>query len=116
MAELTRFEPNQSPFFTFSIYKASRYLKLNRKFREIFSSSHSAPRAKTVGQKFRKRYQVTFNFNYGEFAIIKSQVGLNNYKISVKEWVEKTKAIGLKASALLLLLLASLARCGVAIA
>lgn len=25
-------------------------------------------------------------FNYGEFAIIKSQAGLNNYKISVKEW------------------------------
>ena len=24
------------------------------------------------------------NFNYGEFAIIKSQAGLNNYKISVK--------------------------------
>ncbi len=39
------------------------------------------------------------SFNYGEFAIIKSQVGLNNYKISVKEWVEKTKAIGLKATA-----------------
>jgi hypothetical protein len=39
------------------------------------------------------------NFNYGEFAIIKSQVGLNSYKISVKEWVEKTKAIGLKATA-----------------
>ena len=38
------------------------------------------------------------NFNYGEFAIIKSQVGLNRYKISVKEWVEKTNAIGLKAS------------------
>jgi hypothetical protein len=38
-------------------------------------------------------------FNYGEFAIIKSQVGLNNYKISVKEWVEKTNAIGLKATA-----------------
>ena len=29
------------------------------------------------------------NFNYGEFAIIKSQAGLNNYKISVKEWVKK---------------------------
>src|SRR6266699_2479900 len=29
-------------------------------------------------------------FNYGEFAIIKSQAGLNSYKISVKEWVEKT--------------------------
>jgi hypothetical protein len=39
------------------------------------------------------------NFNYGEFAIIKSKAGLNNYKISVKEWVEKTKAIGLKAAA-----------------
>jgi hypothetical protein len=38
-------------------------------------------------------------FNYGEFAIIKSQAGLNNYKISVKEWVEKTNAIGLRANA-----------------
>jgi hypothetical protein len=37
-------------------------------------------------------------FNYGEFAIIKSQAGLNNYKISVKEWVEKTNAIGLRAT------------------
>ncbi|MGC4102959.1 KilA-N domain-containing protein [Ferruginibacter sp.] len=37
-------------------------------------------------------------FNYGEFAIIKSQVGLNSYKLSVKEWVEKTNAIGLKAT------------------
>jgi len=36
-------------------------------------------------------------FNYGEFATIKSQAGLNSYKISVKEWVEKTGAIGLKA-------------------
>lgn len=36
-------------------------------------------------------------FNYGEFAIIKSKVGLNSYKISVKEWVEKTGAIGLRA-------------------
>ena len=39
------------------------------------------------------------DFNYGEFAIIKSQAGLNNYKISVKEWVNKTNAIGLKATA-----------------
>lgn len=38
-------------------------------------------------------------FNYGEFAAIKSQAGLNSYKISVKEWVEKTKAIGLTAKA-----------------
>src|SRR5574344_358494 len=39
------------------------------------------------------------NFNYGEFATIKSQAGLNSYKLSVKEWVEKTNAIGLKATA-----------------
>ncbi len=39
------------------------------------------------------------DFNYGEFAIIKSQAGLNSYKISVKEWVEKTNAIGLRATA-----------------
>jgi len=39
------------------------------------------------------------NFNYGEFATIISQAGLNSYKISVKEWVEKTNAIGLMAKA-----------------
>ena len=39
------------------------------------------------------------NFNYGEFAIIKSQAGLNNYKLSVKEWVEKTNAIGITSKA-----------------
>ena len=38
------------------------------------------------------------NFNCGEFAIIKSHVGLNSYKISVKEWVKKTNAIGIKAT------------------
>lgn len=38
-------------------------------------------------------------FNSGEFAIIKSQAGLNSYKLSVKEWVEKTNAIGLRATA-----------------
>ncbi|MGB3454650.1 MAG: KilA-N domain-containing protein [Moheibacter sp.] len=39
------------------------------------------------------------NFNYGEFAVIKSQAGLKSYKLSVKEWTEKTNAIGLKATA-----------------
>ena len=39
------------------------------------------------------------DFNYGEFAIIKSHVGLNSYKISVKELVAKTNAIGLRATA-----------------
>lgn len=37
------------------------------------------------------------NFNYGEFATIKSQAGLNSYKISVKEWVNKTNSIGIVA-------------------
>ena len=39
------------------------------------------------------------NFNYGEFAIIKSQAGLNSYKLSVKEWTEKTNAIGIMSKA-----------------
>ncbi|MBX7062417.1 MAG: KilA-N domain-containing protein [Pyrinomonadaceae bacterium] len=39
------------------------------------------------------------DFNYGEFAVIKSQAGLNSYKISVKEWVERTRAVGIKATA-----------------
>ena len=32
------------------------------------------------------------NFNYGEFAIIKNQAGLNSYKLSAKEWMAKTHA------------------------
>ncbi len=39
------------------------------------------------------------DFNYGEFAAIRSQAGLNSYKISVKEWVEKTGSIGIRAKA-----------------
>lgn len=39
------------------------------------------------------------DFNYGGFATIKSQVGLNSYKLSVKEWVAQTGAIGLVAKA-----------------
>jgi hypothetical protein len=39
------------------------------------------------------------DFNYGEFATIKSQAGLHSYKLSVKEWVGKTGAIGLSARA-----------------
>ncbi|CAN1545676.1 KilA, N-terminal/APSES-type HTH, DNA-binding [Flavobacteriaceae bacterium] len=38
------------------------------------------------------------SFNYGEFAIIKSQAGLNSYKLSVKDWTEKTNAIGIRAT------------------
>ena len=36
------------------------------------------------------------NFNYGEFATIKSKSGLNSFKISVKEFVAKTNAIACK--------------------
>lgn len=39
------------------------------------------------------------DFNYGEFDIIKSKSGLNNFKISVKEFVERTNAISLQAKA-----------------
>ncbi len=39
------------------------------------------------------------DFNSGEFAIVKSQVGLNSYKLSAKEWVVKTGAIGIFARA-----------------
>ena len=39
------------------------------------------------------------DFNYGEYATIRNQAGLNSYKISVKEWVAKTNAIGLTAKA-----------------
>ncbi|MGV7078452.1 KilA-N domain-containing protein [Testudinibacter sp. P80/BLE/0925] len=38
-------------------------------------------------------------FNYGEFATIKNQSGLNRFKISVKEFVAQTNAIGLQAKA-----------------
>lgn len=39
------------------------------------------------------------NFNCVEFDIIKSQAGLNNYRLSAKEWMEKTKAIGIISKA-----------------
>ena len=38
------------------------------------------------------------DFNYGEFATIRSHAGLNSYKISVKDWVAKTNLRGLRAS------------------
>lgn len=39
------------------------------------------------------------DFNYGEFAIITNQSGLNSFKISVKEFVARTNAISLTAKA-----------------
>jgi KilA-N domain len=39
------------------------------------------------------------NFNYGEFALIRSRAGSNTFKISVKELIERTNVISIKASA-----------------
>lgn len=39
------------------------------------------------------------DFNYGEFAIIRNQSGLNSFKISVKEFVARTNAISLQSKA-----------------
>ncbi|WP_026631991.1 KilA-N domain-containing protein [Dyadobacter alkalitolerans] len=36
-------------------------------------------------------------FNHGEFAAIRNQSGINSFKVSVKEWVAKTNAIGILA-------------------
>ena len=38
-------------------------------------------------------------FNSAEFDIIKSKAGLHNYRLSVKEWMEKTNAVGIIARA-----------------
>lgn len=39
------------------------------------------------------------DFNWHEFDLIKSQAGLNSFSISVKEWIRRTNAIGLKSTA-----------------
>lgn len=39
------------------------------------------------------------DFNYGEFAAIRNQSGLNSFKISVKEFVARTNAISVQAKA-----------------
>jgi hypothetical protein len=45
--------------------------------------------------EFLGLWETVYNpdFNSGEFAIIGSQEGLNNYKLSVKQWVKKTNDI-----------------------
>ncbi len=39
------------------------------------------------------------DFNYGEFAIIRNQSGLNSFRVSVKEFVARTNCISLQAKA-----------------
>jgi len=36
-------------------------------------------------------------FNYTEFGLIKNSAGSNNFVLSVKQWIEKTGAIGITA-------------------
>lgn len=46
--------------------------------------------AKQLGEMVRR-----LAFNSGEFAIVKSKAGLNGYKLSGTERVEKTNSIGI---------------------
>lgn len=38
------------------------------------------------------------DFNWGNFDLIKNKVSTNNFSMSVKEWLKKTNAIGIKAT------------------
>ena len=46
-------------------------------------------------------WEIMFNsqFNYTEFGTIKNSAGSNNFVLSVKQWIEKTSAIGITAKA-----------------
>jgi len=46
-------------------------------------------------------WEILFNplFNYTEFGTIKNSAGSNNFVLSVKQWIEKTSAIGITAKA-----------------
>lgn len=46
-------------------------------------------------------WEALFNpaFNYTEFGTIKNSAGSNNFVLSVKQWIEKTKAVGITAKA-----------------
>ncbi len=63
------FKAKDGGFFIYDWLRKSKYPKIYRRLEKIYTPS----------------------FNYGEFAIIKSHSELNNYKISIKEWVVKTK-------------------------
>lgn len=51
--------------------------------------------------EFLGTWEKVFNpdFNSAEFDIIKSNAGLNSFRLSAKEWTEKTRAIGLVSKA-----------------
>lgn len=39
------------------------------------------------------------NFNYVEFDVIRSEVGSANFTLSAKEWIQRTRAVGISATA-----------------
>ena len=51
--------------------------------------------------EFLGTWEKVFNpeFHSAEFDIIKSKAGLNNFRLSAKEWTEKTHAIGIVSKA-----------------
>lgn len=61
--------------------------KLQYKLKKLFQSYHFSFFDILPLLFFRKKF------------IVKSQAGLNSYKISVKEWTEKTNAIGIISKA-----------------
>jgi hypothetical protein len=71
------------------------------KYRQNNSSVNTAIWLCTNTLEYIGIWEQVYNpdFNYGEFAIIKNQAGLNRFKISVKEFVEKTHAISIQAKA-----------------
>jgi len=46
-------------------------------------------------------WEILFNpdFNYTEFGTIRNSAGSNNFVLSVKQWIERTGAIGITAKA-----------------
>ena len=56
-------------------------------------------RAKRLSSESRSKLVCILPINYGEFATIRNQSGLNSFKISVKEFVARTGAISLQAKA-----------------
>lgn len=75
----------------------------NEKFISLTDMLHAKDGDFFISDWLRNRNNVEFlgiweqvnnpNFNYGGFATIGNQAGLNHYKISVKEWVSATNAM-----------------------
>ena len=56
---------------------------------------------RTIGMLFEWECAHNLNFNWGEFAAIRNWTdgpGTKNFKMGVKDWIERTNAIGLVAS------------------